>query len=247
MSWFSQLTVPGEARRSGSLRRGPCPAKPGRCSCLVPAWEHRLQRRPGNQKPTITRSGCHSLFSGICTWPAEQSGTAACLQPFFLPHAPHPSRDHRCASENVNRAAVSSVDGWIRWMDGFGFLTNKSREWPCLHWSVARGSIIFVWLKLMTVAGQGPARCSIHKCLLPRRWIGDAGSGEASSGSLCPATAIIVPPPPSSLATLGPLLLIPVTACCPPPLSTQQGCMSGQLGAAPHDHPFCGCFSGWCC
>ena len=42
MGELVELTVPGEARSRRS--RGPCPAQAGRCSCLVPAWEHRLQR-----------------------------------------------------------------------------------------------------------------------------------------------------------------------------------------------------------
>ena len=158
-----QLTVPGEAR-SGSAaevlarqRQDVAPAwfRPGNTDCNG----GRSSSHPGNQKPTITRSGCHFLLWDLHLAGRPKRHRGVFATPFFCHTHLIQAGDHRCASENVNRAAVSSVDGWI-----FEFLTNKSREWLGLHWSVARGSIIFVWLKLMTAAGQGPARCSTSAC-----------------------------------------------------------------------------------
>ena len=82
-------------------------------------------------------------------------------------------------------------------MDGFGFLTNKSREWRCLHWTVAWGSIIFVWLELMT-AGQGPARRSTSACC--REHSADPAKQAVDLS--------VVRQLSSSLPTLGPLLPI---------------------------------------
>ena len=93
-------------------------------------------------------------------------------------------------------------------MDGFSFLTIKSREWPCLHWSVARGSIIFVWLGLMTT-GQGAL---LHKCLLPggapdppKQAVVDLSVRQPSSSHHHPSSPLWGPSCPSA-----------VTACCPP-------------------------------
>ena len=69
--------------------RGPCPPQAGRCSCLVPAPEHRLQQalssQVGNQRAgSTTRSHCCHFLSPSLRFALGWQTSAACLQLFFL-------------------------------------------------------------------------------------------------------------------------------------------------------------------